>query len=45
MTGIDQELLYNKHLHLDGGKLRTLGFDYRVPKPTLDTLREVGMVL
>ncbi|XP_064387862.1 dTDP-D-glucose 4,6-dehydratase-like [Halichondria panicea] len=40
---LDQELLYNRHLHLDGGKLRTLGFDYRVPKPTLDLLREVVM--
>ncbi len=41
----DQELLYNRHLHLDGGKLRTLGFDYRVPKPTLDLLREVGIIM
>ena len=40
----DQELLYNKHLHIDGSKIETLGFDYRVPKPTLDLLREVMSV-
>lgn len=38
---LDQELLYNRHLRLDGTKLRTLGFDYHVPRLTLELLREV----
>ena len=38
---IDQELLYNKHLHVDGSKIESVGFIYEVPRPTLDLLREV----
>lgn len=39
---IDQELLYNKHLYLDNGKLiNNTGFTYTYPKLTKDALREV----
>lgn len=38
---IDQELLYNRHLHIDGTKIENVGFIYEVGRPTLDLLREV----
>lgn len=38
---IDQELLYNKNLHLLPGKLSSTGFTYLYPKLTKDTLKEV----
>ncbi|XP_076672863.1 3 beta-hydroxysteroid dehydrogenase/Delta 5--_4-isomerase [Andrena cerasifolii] len=38
---IDQELLYNKNLHLLPGKLLSTGFTYLYPKLTKDTLKEV----
>ncbi|XP_011875987.1 PREDICTED: uncharacterized protein LOC105566526 [Vollenhovia emeryi] len=39
---IDQELLYNKHLYLQPGKLSsTTGFTYLYPKLTKDALAEV----
>ncbi|XP_017769344.1 PREDICTED: uncharacterized protein LOC108557368 [Nicrophorus vespilloides] len=37
---MDFELLQNKHLNLDGTKLRNLGFTYTVPKPTVESIRE-----
>lgn len=40
---IDQELLYNKHLYLQPGKLsNTTGFTYLYPKLTKDALIEVN---
>lgn len=40
---IDQELLYNKHLYLQPGKLsNTTGFMYLYPKLTKDALTEVN---
>ncbi|XP_064595952.1 dTDP-glucose 4,6-dehydratase-like [Liolophura sinensis] len=38
---IDQELLYNKHLCLDGQKLKDTGFVYRRPEVEINSLREV----
>ncbi|XP_011311708.1 uncharacterized protein [Fopius arisanus] len=38
---IDQELLYNKHLYLEIGKLPNIGFTYDYPKPTKAALKEV----
>ncbi|XP_063226526.1 uncharacterized protein LOC134533146 [Bacillus rossius redtenbacheri] len=38
---IDQELLYNKHLCLDGGQLARTGFQLCVPRITKDKLREI----
>lgn len=38
---IDQELLYNKHLHINGTKVESLGFSYEVPRVTMELLREV----
>ncbi|XP_063995453.1 uncharacterized protein YbjS [Diachasmimorpha longicaudata] len=38
---IDQELLYNKHLYLETGKLANTGFTYDYPKPTTGALKEV----
>ncbi|KAF3428246.1 hypothetical protein E2986_07938 [Frieseomelitta varia] len=38
---IDQELLYNKHLYLQVGKLSNIGFSYLYPKLTKDALKEV----
>ncbi|OAD56233.1 hypothetical protein WN48_03719 [Eufriesea mexicana] len=38
---IDQELLYNKHLYLQAGKLSSSGFTYLYPKLTKDALKEV----
>ena len=37
-----QELLYNKHLHLDGTKLESLGFAYQKPELTIESMQEVG---
>lgn len=40
---IDQELLYNKHLYLQPGKLsNSTGFMYLYPKLTKDALAEVN---
>lgn len=41
---LDQELLYNKHLHVDGRKIEATGFQYEVPCVTLDLLKEVSVV-
>lgn len=38
---IDQELLYNKHLYLQPGKLSKTGFTYLYPKLTKTALKEV----
>ncbi|XP_077993896.1 dTDP-glucose 4,6-dehydratase-like [Glandiceps talaboti] len=38
---IDQELLYNKHLHMDSSKLINTGFTYEKPILTQDYLQEV----
>ncbi|KAF2898736.1 hypothetical protein ILUMI_07438 [Ignelater luminosus] len=38
---MDSELLLHKHLHLDGNKLRKLGFNYSIPKPTIENLKEI----
>ena len=38
---LDRELLYNKHLHVDGSKIEASGFTYTVPQPTEDLLRVV----
>ncbi|XP_033726347.1 uncharacterized protein LOC117315975 isoform X2 [Pecten maximus] len=38
---IDEELLYNKHLFLEGKKLLDTGFIYQIPAPRLDHLREM----
>ena len=39
---IDQELLYNKHLYLQVGKLSNIGFSYLYPKLAKDALKEVN---
>lgn len=38
---MDAEHLVNKHLHLDGSKLRNLGFQPEVPKPTITLLKDI----
>ncbi|KAL5019592.1 hypothetical protein ScPMuIL_002484 [Solemya velum] len=38
---IDQELLYNKHLYMNGSKLEETGFTYDKPKLCIEFLREV----
>ncbi|CAH1118804.1 unnamed protein product [Phaedon cochleariae] len=38
---MDGESLLHKHLRLDGGKLRGLGFDLTVPQPTVHNLKVV----
>ncbi|KAG5899434.1 hypothetical protein JTB14_033625 [Gonioctena quinquepunctata] len=38
---MDHELLLHKHLRLDGGKLKKLGFDLTVAGPTLERLKAV----
>lgn len=38
---MDSELLLHKHLHLDGNKLKKLGFNYSIPKPTIENLKEI----
>lgn len=37
-----QELLYNRHLHVNGSKIEGTGFDYEVPQITVELLREVS---
>jgi hypothetical protein len=36
-----QELLYNKHVHLDGSKLKQAGFQYNIPELKIEHLKEV----
>lgn len=38
---MDSEVLLHKHLRLDGSKLRNLGFNLNVPKPTYDNFKEI----
>ncbi|CAG2202379.1 unnamed protein product [Mytilus edulis] len=38
---IDQELLYNKHVNLDGSKLKQTGFQYNIPELKTDHLKEM----
>ncbi|CAG9860171.1 unnamed protein product [Phyllotreta striolata] len=38
---MDPELLLHKHLRLDGGKLKGMGFDLAEPRPTGDNIRKV----
>lgn len=38
---INQELLYNKHLHVDGSKIEKTGFKYEVPEVKVELLREI----
>ncbi|XP_033099689.1 dTDP-D-glucose 4,6-dehydratase-like isoform X2 [Anneissia japonica] len=38
---LDQELLYNKHLYLDGRKIEATGFQYEHPHVSMDSLRAV----
>lgn len=38
---LDQELLYHKHLYLDGSKLEATGFTFIHPEVTKDALKEV----
>ena len=39
-----QELLYNKHLHMDGTKIEQTGFSYQYPELHLPCLRQVSAV-
>ena len=41
----DQELLYNKHLYMDGQKLETTGFQLTKPQLTEELLRQVRVRL
>lgn len=38
---LDQELLYNNSLCVDGSKIEKLGFSYSKPAPTVELLKEV----
>lgn len=38
---MDPELLLHKHLNLDGGKLKKLGFTLTVPAPTEDNIKAI----
>lgn len=38
---IDQELLYNKHLYMDGSKMEQIGFSYTFPQLRLASLRQI----
>ncbi|KAJ8917198.1 hypothetical protein NQ315_012690 [Exocentrus adspersus] len=38
---MDSELLLHKHLRLDGGKLKKLGFEVTVPQPTVENFKEI----
>lgn len=38
---IDQELLYNKHVHLDGSKLKQTGFQYNIPELKIEHLKQM----
>lgn len=42
---IDIELLYNKHLSVNGTKVETTGFHYEVPEVSLQLLKEVSVCL
>ena len=35
---MDSELLLHKHLHLDGNKLKRLGFGCGIPEPTVENV-------
>jgi hypothetical protein len=37
-----QELFANKHLHVDGTKIESTGFQYEVPEMTVELLKEVS---
>lgn len=38
---LDQELLYDNHLCIDGSKIEGTGFEYNFPELTVESLREV----
>ncbi|EDV29666.1 uncharacterized protein TRIADDRAFT_20168, partial [Trichoplax adhaerens] len=38
---LDQELLYNKHLYVDGSKIEKSGFTYEYPNLTTESLRMI----
>lgn len=38
---MDPELLLNKHLRLDGSKLKNLGFTISVQSPSLENVKEI----
>lgn len=38
---LDQELLYNKHLHINGHRITATGFSYQHPRITIELLKEV----
>lgn len=38
---MDYELLLHKHLRLDGAKLKSLGFETSIPKPTKKYFKDV----
>ncbi|KAF7274668.1 uncharacterized protein LOC143195575 [Rhynchophorus ferrugineus] len=38
---MDSILLQSKNLHLNGEKLKNLGFQLKVPKPTIDKIKEI----
>lgn len=38
---LDQELLYNNSLSVDGSKIESLGFSYEQPEPTLENIRPI----
>lgn len=38
---IDKELLYNKHLSVNGTKIESTGFRYEVPEVNMKLLKEV----
>ncbi len=41
---VDKELLYNKHLCVDGSKIEATGFSYQEPRITIELLREVSQL-
>ena len=41
---LDQELLYHRHLHIDGSKVEKAGFSYQQPRLTEDLLRQVTLL-
>ena len=38
---LDQELLYNNNLHIEGSKIESLGFNYEYPNVKVEYLREI----
>lgn len=38
---MDPELLFHKHLHLDGSKLENLGFKLKISEPTVEHFRQI----